>query len=140
MSDKFFLDTNILVYAHDSEDLDKQRRSQELVEKALRTGDGLISPQVLSEYYVTVTKKIQTPLSEDVAKREINVLSDLCRIDLDATLVRKALDLKARWKLSYWDALILSAAERGSCTILYSEDLSHGQKIENILVQNPFKT
>jgi len=89
---------------------------------------------------MTVTEKIQTPLSDDVAKREIKVLSDLCRIDVDATLVRRALEVKTRWKLSYWDSLIVSAAERGNCTILYSEDMSHGQQLGDVLIRNPFET
>ena len=139
MSDKFFLDTNILVYAHDVEDTVKQARSQELIYGAIREGNGVISPQVLSEFFVSVTRKIAEPISEPTARREMILLSCLCTVDEDATMVIRALDIKSRWTVSYWDALILAAAERAECTVLYSEDLSHKQLYGDIRVLNPFR-
>lgn len=139
MRDKFFLDTNILVYAHDVEDTGKQTRSRELIYRAVREGNGVISPQVLSEFFVTVTRKIAEPISEPTARREMILLSCLCSVDQDATMVIRALDMKSRWTVSYWDALILAAAERAECKVLYSEDLSHQQFYGDIQVFDPFR-
>lgn len=138
MSGKFFLDTNILVYAHDVSDPSKRDRSRELVYEAIRTGNGVMSPQVLSEFFVTVTRKIEVPIPEEHARKEILLLSTICSVDLDATLVVKALDMRQRWGVSYWDAMILAAAERGKCAIVYSEDLSHEQRYGGVQVINPF--
>lgn len=138
MSDRFFIDTNILVYAHDVSEPDKQSKSQDLIFEALRSGEGVISPQVLSEFFVTVTRKIEEPVPEEKARREIVLLGPLCTVDLDATLVVRALDVRKRWGVNYWDAMILAAAERGACTILYSEDLSDGQLYGDVRVTNPF--
>ena len=138
MSDKFFLDTNILVYVHDASEPEKQTRSQELIFQAIRTGQGAISPQVLSEFFVTVTRKIQTPVSIKIARREIALLGSICSVDLDFTLILRAVDLKERWQVSYWDAMILAAAERGNCSVVYSEDLSNGQVYGALRVENPY--
>jgi predicted nucleic acid-binding protein len=138
MTDRFFLDTNILVYAHEGGDLAKQSRSRDLIYKAIRTGNGILSPQVLGEFYVTVTRKIAKPVPEDQARRELVLLSSLCTVDMDATLVIQALDLRARWQVSYWDALILAAAERSECEVVYSEDLSAGQQYGTVQVRNPY--
>jgi predicted nucleic acid-binding protein len=138
MSARFFLDTNILVYAHDASEPLKQAKSRELVCEAVRSGDGVISPQVLSEFFVTVTRKIEVPVAEDKARREIVLLGSLCTVDLDATLVIRALDLRSRWNVNYWDAMILAAAERAVCPTLYSEDLSDGQSYGDVRVVNPF--
>lgn len=138
MSGKFFLDTNILVYAHDVSDPDKRNRSRELVFEAIRTGDGVMSPQVLSEFFVTVTRKIEVPIPEEQARKVILLLRPICSVDLDATLVVKAVDVRKRWKVNYWDAMILAAAERGECAIVYSEDLSHEQHYGGVQVINPY--
>jgi predicted nucleic acid-binding protein len=139
MSAKFFLDTNILVYAHDASEPAKQAKCQELIFEAVRNGEGVISAQVLSEFFVTVTRKILQPVPEDVARREIVLLGPLCSVDLDATLVIRALDIRSRWGLSYWDAMIVAAAERAECALLYTEDLSDGQSYGDVRVKNPFR-
>jgi predicted nucleic acid-binding protein len=133
------MDTNILVYAHEKEDDQKQARSQKLVLDAIQSGNGVISPQVLSEFYVTVTRKIAEPLGAEVARKELSLLSILSTVDEDATLVLRAVDLMNQWKTSFWDAKILAAAERASCSVLYSEDLSHEQHFGSVQVLNPYK-
>jgi len=138
MSGRYFLDTNILVYAHDASESVKQSKSQDLIYTAVRSRDGVISPQVLSEFFVTVTRKISNPLPEDQARKAVVLLSPLCTVDLDATLVLQALNVRVRWGVNYWDAMILAAAGRGGCPVLYSEDLSNGQHYGDVRVVNPY--
>ncbi len=139
MPGRVFFDTNILVYAHDSESPEKKARSQELIFQSLRDGTGVISPQVLSEFFVTVTQKVAKRLAVDHARAEILLLATMATVDLDATLVVRAVDLKEKWQVSYWDGLILAAAERAECDIVYSEDLSAGQSYGSVTVRNPYQ-
>ena len=139
MPAKVFLDTNILVYAHDMADQDKREKSQSLIFECLRNHSGVISAQVLSEFLVTITQKIKQTISLEQAKKEIILLSTMETIDIDATLVIRAINIKERWQLSYWDSLIMAAAERAKCKIVYSEDMSDGQIYDTIEVRNPFK-
>ena len=138
MNDRIFIDTNILVYAHGKEDAQKRACSQKLVFEAIQSGNGVLSPQVLSEFFVTVTRKIPQPLSMEVARKEMSLLSILTTVDEDATLVLRAVDIMGTWKTSFWDAKILAAAERANCSILYSEDLSHQQFYGTVQVINPY--
>lgn len=140
MSDRVFLDTNIVVYAHDKTDPDKKAKSQAILFECLRTGTGVISAQVLSEFFVTITQKIEQPISPDRARKEIVLLSTMATIDIDATLVVEAVNIKERWQLSYWDSLILAAAERAGCEKVYSEDMSDGQCYGSLTVCNPYVT
>jgi len=138
MSDRFFLDTNVLVYAHDAGSPEKKTRSQEIVFGCLRNRSGVVSAQVLSEFFVTVTRKVERPMEPERAKREILLLSALETVEIDATLVVEAVNLKLRWQLGYWDALILAAAERAGCHTVYSEDMSNGQVYGSLTVRNPY--
>ncbi len=138
MTDRAFLDTNILVYAHDAASPEKKAKSQQLIFQCLRDGLGVISPQVLSEFFVTVTRKVARPLTAAHAKKEILLLSSMATVDIDATLVIRAVDMREQWQLNYWDALILVSAERADCGTVYSEDLSDGQRYGNVTVRNPY--
>lgn len=104
----------------------------------MRDNTGVISPQVLSEFFVTVTQKIKKPISPEQGKLEVALLSVMATIDLDASLVLDAIDNKLRWQLSYWDALIIAAANRSGCKTVYSEDLSDGQLYGAVTVRNPY--
>ena len=139
MPDRFFIDTNVLVYAHDSASPEKKERSQDVIFGCMREGSGVISAQVLSEFFVTVTRKIAKPLTDDRARHEIALLATMECVDIDATLVAQAIGLKGRWGVSYWDALILAAAQRAECTIVYSEDLSSGQTYGKLTVADPYQ-
>lgn len=134
-----FFDTNILVYAHDAKDKHKREVAKTLILEGLKKGTGVISAQVLSEFYVTLTKKIAHPLSSDEIRKEMFLLSRLKTVALDTALVLKAVDNKKAWRISYWDALILTAAEHAHCKIVWSEDLSPGQNYGSVQVFNPFK-
>ncbi len=138
MSDRYFIDTNIIVYAHDKKYPRKQIKAQKLIFNGMRESLAVISAQVLSEFFVTVTKKSKQNYSFAAAKHEIMLLSHLQVVDIDFNLVIRAVSIKELYQLSYWDSLILSAAERSECGILYSEDLSSGQKYGKVLCQNPF--
>lgn len=138
MPDKVFFDSNIIVYAHDVSAPKKKEKSRELIFQNMREDLGVISSQVLSEFFVTVTQKVDKPLSIGRARREVLLLSSMETIEIGSALVVRAIEVKERWQLSYWDGLILAAAERGECAIVYSEDFSDGQSYGSVTVVNPF--
>lgn len=138
MKDKFFVDTNIIVYAHDAESATKQSRAQEIIIEGIRLENAVISTQVLCEFFVTITEKIKKPLSVAKARREIILLSHLEIIEVDVSMIIRAIEIRQRWKISYWDGLIISAAERSGCSTLWSEDLSDRQSYGDVKVRNPF--
>jgi predicted nucleic acid-binding protein len=137
MSDKTFVDTNILVYAHD---IDAQRK-RELARSALRTlwtdGTGVISPQVLQEFYVTVTRKIAKPLSKKTARAVIGTYSVWC-VDVTTAEIEAAFRIEDAAKIGFWDALVVAAAVNAGATKLLSEDLNAGQTIAGVFIENPF--
>ena len=137
-TDRAFFDTNVLVYAHDAADKKKREAAQQLVLDGLKNGTGVISAQVLSEFYVTVTRKIAKPLSLDAARQELSLLSRLNVVEADATLILRAATMQEKWQTSFWDALILAAAERAHCKTVWSEDFSSGRTYGAIRVMNPF--
>lgn len=137
-TDLSFFDTNILVYAHDAADAKKRKQAQALILTCFRNGTGVLSAQVLCEFFVTVTRKIASPLSPAAARGELLLLSRMKVVETDATLIIRATDIQAKGKTSFWDALILAAAERAHCVTVWSEDLSHNQTYGAVRVLNPF--
>ena len=138
MSD--FLDSNIFICLFDPRDERKRRIAQGLVEKALETDSACISHQVVQETLNVVTRKLTPPLSPDAVQRFMqHSLLPLWRVMPSATLYAKALALRTRWQLSFDDALIVAAALEAGCKRLLSEDLQHGQRIEGLRIDNPFK-
>jgi predicted nucleic acid-binding protein len=138
MSGNVFLDTNVLVYANDAAEPKKQGTARALIKDVLYTGTGVISVQVLGEFWVTVTRMIRTPLSNATARQEAELFSLMTVVDLDSSLFYDALRLQQLYQISYWDAQIVAAAESAGCTILYSEDLNAGQQYAHVTVVNPF--
>ena len=138
MADKIFLDTNILVYAYDRHDPTKQMKAQSLVIDAIQMENTVISAQVLSEFFITVTRRIQHLLSVDEARQLIEFFSILPVVDIDLNMVKRAIDTHKRFKINYWDALIVGAAERARCNKIISEDLNPGQEYYDMVVENPF--
>lgn len=137
MSIECFLDTNIIVYAaarQGYEDL-KRERTLDLIEHC----DFGISAQVLQEFYVTVTRKIETPLSADEAFEWIEQLEAFPCLAIDSTLVKIAVEISERYQLSYWDGAIIAAAQAMCADTLYSEDLNHEQKYGSVVAINPFR-
>jgi predicted nucleic acid-binding protein len=138
MSDKCFVDTNILVYAHDRAAGVKHTRARQLVEDLWNSGKGVLSTQVLQELCVSLRRKARHPLSlEEVRLLIEDYLSWQVVINTPSAIIQ-ALELEARYKISFWDALIVQAAENSGVAILYSEDLSAKQSYSSIRVVNPF--
>jgi predicted nucleic acid-binding protein len=131
-----FLDTNVLVYADDLDAGTKRERARNLLDDALASGEGVVSTQVLQEFFVISTRKLG--VEPALARRKVELLArmDLVRIDLD--LILAAIDLSRLHSLSFWDALILRAASAAGCGRLLSEDLQHGQVIDGVRIENPF--
>ena len=138
MNARSFFDSNILAYTDDHDTPQKQARSLELAGEARREGWGVVSTQVLQEYFVTATKKLGVPA--EIARRKVELFSrfDLVLIDLPDIL--GAIDLHRLHQLSFWDALILRAAKRAGCTRVLSEDLHHGAVLDGVRVVNPFRS
>lgn len=137
MSDRYFIDTNILVYANDRSEKEKQVRAKQILLQGITEENIVVSTQVLSEFYVTVTQKIQTTLSTDVAKKEIRLLKAIDIVEIDFNLVMQAINISKKNTLSYWDSLIVAAALKANCTILYSEDMNPDQIIDSVRIENP---
>ena len=139
MSDKFFLDTNIFVYAFDSTDSKRQDKANNLIKFALANHMGCISYQVIQEFLNVATRKFAVPLSIPDCEKYLNsVLSPLCEIYSNIDLYFRSLDILERWQFSFYDSLIISAALQSNCKILYTEDLQHQQKIQDLIICNPF--
>jgi len=138
MSVDCFLDTNVIVYAAAgrAEGAGKRERALDLIE----TTDFGVSAQVLQEFYVTVVRKIEIPLSAAEALRWIEQLEAFPCLPVDAGLVKIAAEISQRHQISYWDGAIVAAAESLGAPILYSEDLAHGQRYGPVQVLNPFRT
>lgn len=139
MNDKYFVDTNVLVYAHDITQGVKHQKAKALVEELWQTQRGVLSTQVLQELCVTLRRKAARPLSFDGMKK---LIEDYARWEIVANTaesVLEALDMESRYQVSFWDALILQAATSAGVAVLYSEDLSDGQKYGELRVANPFK-
>ena len=139
MPAEFFLDTNIFVYTFDRREPKKQARARGLVERALGTGDGVVSSQVVQEFLNVALRKFERPLSDEQALRYLReVLDPLCSVFPSISLYETALSLHRRWRFSFYDSLIVAAALESNCKVLYSEDLQDGQEIESLTVVNPF--
>ena len=140
-----FVDTNVLVYARDSDHPAKQERAQAWLEHLWSSAEGRISAQVLNEYYVTVTRRLEARLSPVEARADIEDLLAWSPQPIDTDrrlpwpgLVLLALEIGEAAQLSHWDALIVAAAQRSGCTHLLTEDLNDGQQIDTVAVINPF--
>ena len=139
MPAEFFLDTNIFVYTFDRQEPDKQAQAHRLVERALGTGDGVVSSQVVQEFLNVALRKFERPLSDEQALRYLReILDPLCSVFPSIALYEAALSLHRRWRFSFYDALIVAAALDSKCKVLYSEDFQDGQEIESLTIVNPF--
>jgi predicted nucleic acid-binding protein len=133
-----FVDTNVLVYSVDTSEPEKRARALEVL--ASTPENIVISAQVLSEFYVTVTRKLPSPLPEHDAAAAVERLSDLPTVPVDGELAKVAIAISRDSQISYWDGLILAAARAAGCARLLSEDLSDGQVIADVRVENPFRS
>ncbi len=138
MNGKVFVDSNILVYAHDADAGGKQRIAAARIEEILAARSGVLSLQVLQEFYNTVTRKLHRVLRRDVARELLRAYSSWTVQPMSAEDVVAASILEERYQLSFWDALIVQSASLAGARTLLSEDLGHEQSIAGIRIENPF--
>lgn len=136
MSARNFIDTNILVYANDRRYPEKQRQAAALVDAVFGDGSLVLSTQVLQEYFVTITGKLGVPAPR--ARDQVTMLQLANVIVITEQDVLAAIDLHQLRAYSFWACLIVRAALVGRCSVLYTEDLSHGQRIDGLTIVNPF--
>ena len=132
-----FFDTNILVYLFDEDKLEKKARAQEAFESEAGAGRAVLSTQVLQEFYVNVTR-LTPPLSSEVAEERVRDFSRLSLVRVEERMILSAIVRSRELMLSFWDALIIEAALRGGADRLLTEDLQHGQVIQDLSIENPF--
>ena len=137
MNDVVFVDTNILVYAHDADAGVKRERAVEHLRALWESGTGRLSVQVLQEFYINVTRKLTTPVARSTAREVVATYGVWVRGPTTVDTVLRATDLAALAQISFWDALIIASAEEAGATRVYSEDLNGGQSIAGIKIVNP---
>lgn len=138
MNDNAFVDTNILLYARDQSEPSKQEKAESLLQHLWTKQTGKLSVQVLNEYCVNVTQKLNPGLTKEEAWQDIEDLMSWDPIPVDMNMLERGRCFQSRYSLSWWDSLILSAAEKSFCPVVYSEDLAHGESYFGIQVINPF--
>jgi predicted nucleic acid-binding protein len=137
MSAKTFVDTNILIYAHDADAQAKHEVAKSVLRELWSERTGILSMQVLQEFYVNVTRKIATPLPKDLARAVVSSYTAWCMETTPAEMAA-AFRIEDDSRIGFWDALIVSAAVKSGAGRILSEDLNAGQRIAGILIENPF--
>jgi len=136
---KHFLDTNIFVYTFDLQAPKKAKRAESLIAEALASGAGMISYQVAQEFVTVARKPFQNPMSfQEIERYWHATLRPLLAVHSSPALFIRALELARRDQLSWYDSLIVAAAIQGDCEVLYSEDMQHGRRFGDLVIQNPF--
>ncbi len=131
-----FLDTNILVYADDGSNLAKQRKALNLLKEHRTQRTGVVSLQVLQEYFVAVTRKLH--LDAEIARNKVEIYARFDVAEPSVNDILAAIDLHRLHGLSFWDALMLRMAKQTGCRVLLSEDLQHGGMVDGVGIVNPF--
>jgi predicted nucleic acid-binding protein len=139
MSDRFFLDTNIFVYSFDRSAAMKAQKASQLIRKALAKQKGIVSYQVVQEFFNVALRKFSQPMKAADAEQYLGtVFRPLLGVHSSQALYAEALHLQAKSGLSWYDSLIVSAAIQAQCEFLYTEDLQHGQQFGSLQISNPF--
>jgi predicted nucleic acid-binding protein len=136
--DLTFVDTNVLVYAHDRSETRKKPLAQTLLEGLWASRMGTLSTQVLQEFYVVATRKLDPPMSRRAAREIVALYAAWPLVQVDLALIVVASELEERHKLSFWDALVVEAARRADATRIVTEDLQGGHHIGGVRIENPF--
>jgi predicted nucleic acid-binding protein len=139
MSALVFVDTNVLVYGRDASEPVKQPAAARWLAALWRTRRGRLSTQVLQEYYVMVTMKLKPGMEPDTARQDVRALTAWQPVAVSAGMFDVAWSIQDRYRLSFWDALIVAAAASSDCAYLLSEDLQDGQELDGVCVLNPFR-
>jgi predicted nucleic acid-binding protein len=139
MSAECFIDTNLFIYQLEALDERKTATADRIIRRGIETGNACISFQVVQECLNTVLRKAEIPLDTDQMRAYLEaVLAPLFQVSASIALYQHALGIQARYRYGFYDALIIAAALEAGCTRLYSEDLQHGQRIERLIIENPF--
>jgi predicted nucleic acid-binding protein len=140
MSDKYFVDTNILMYAHDAAAGEKHERAKALVEELWRNRSGVVSTQILQELVVNLRRKVAQPLGAKATREIVTDYLSWQVVVNGGDAILEALELEERYQISFWDALVVQAACASGAQVLYSEDLSDGQMYGSVRVVNPLRS
>lgn len=139
MSAKFFLDTNLFVYVFDAGAPEKAERATQLIRDAILTKSGVVSYQVVQEFFNVAFKRFQKPLTPAIAEEYFTAtFKPLLSVHSSPRLFSEALRLRGQYQFSWYDALIVAAAQQANCSILYTEDMQHGRRIGTLKIENPF--
>jgi predicted nucleic acid-binding protein len=139
MSARFFLDTNIFVYAFDDKSPAKAKKAVSLIRRAVDTGEGIVSYQVVQEFFNVALRRFSHPMNTAEAEQYLGaVFRPLLAVHSSISIYLEALQLAGKHRLAWYDALVVAAAIEGQCDTLYSEDLQHGQQIGRLRIENPF--
>ncbi len=136
MTSKTFIDTNIFVYSLDKANPEKQQQARGLLTAVKNSGTGVVSTQILQEFYVVSTGKLN--VDKSLAKRITLSLTNFDLITVDKAIIKIAIDCANNSNISFWDALVISSAAAGGCKTVWTEDLNHNQVINGVRVENPF--
>lgn len=137
MNDRTFVDTNVLVYAHDVDAKAKHEAAKNILRELWSIRAGVLSVQVLQEFYVNVTRKIPRPLPKEAARQVVSAYSTWC-VETDASDISMAFKIEDASKIGFWDALIVASAVKSGAARIVSEDLNAGQVIAGVRIENPF--
>src|ERR1700737_2333565 len=139
MSDRFFLGTNIFVRPFDAKSPAKAKRAAQPIRQPAATGNGVVSYQVVQEFFNLAFRRFQNPMNVAEAEQYlITVFRPLLAVHSSPALYVEAMRIAARYQLFWYDCIIVGAALQSQCSVLYSEDLQNGQEIESLLIENPF--
>jgi predicted nucleic acid-binding protein len=139
VTERYFLDTNVLVYTFDPKVPRKQKTARDLMARALRDRDGIISYQVTQEFLNVALRKFTPPMSSLEAQAYLRrVLMPLCEVFPDSDLYSDALSIASKTGWTFYDSLILASAAAGKCQVLFSEDLQSGRTVQGVEIRNPF--
>lgn len=139
MTEKAFVDTNVLVYAHDLDAGEKRDVAAHILRTLWENRAGLLSVQVLQEFYVTVTRKIPQPIALPRAREMVRNYAHWPVFHNSPDTLMLASEIQERWRISFWDALIVAAARESGAVKILSEDLNSGQQVEGMRIENPFR-
>jgi predicted nucleic acid-binding protein len=138
--ERVFVDTNVLLYEWDAREPDKQARAMEWMRRLWENRRGRLSYQVLAEFYVTATRKLKPGMAPAEAQRNVRTFFPWRPVRTDHRSLERAWELQEAHDLSWWDALIVAAAERAACRYVLTEDLQHGAELGAVTIVDPFRT
>jgi predicted nucleic acid-binding protein len=137
MKGKTFVDSNVLIYAHDVDSSRKQQLAEQVLTRLWAEGTGVLSVQVLQEFYYNATRKRAVPLAKPTARRIVQVYAKWCLVTTAADILA-AQEIEVETHINFWDALIVATAVSAGAETILSEDLNPGQRIAGLLIENPF--